>query len=103
MGKKFHGVDFAPVLPCLCRFRPFSIRSERSAVAFSDCFAFGLRALLRGFRFKALKRRFLGRLLSSWINTQLFFFRAFMGHLIRRFDFGRVCRPSIWAGGRPSL
>ena len=34
-------------------FRPFSIRSERSAVAFLACFAFGLRALVRGLRFKA--------------------------------------------------
>ena len=52
---------FAVLVP----FRPFSIRSERSAVAFLACFAFGLRALVRGFRFKALKRRFLGRLRLS--------------------------------------
>ena len=96
-------MDFAPVLPCLCRFRPFSIRSERSAVAFLACFAFGLRAFMHGLRFKPFICRFSGRSLSSWINTQLFFFRAFMGHLIRRFDFGRVCRPSIVAGVRPSL
>lgn len=52
-------------------FRPFSIRSERSAVAFLACFAFGLRAFVRGFRFRAFKRRFLGRFLSSWANTRL--------------------------------
>ena len=50
----FHGNCFTAFVS----FRPFSIRPERSAVAFLACFAFGLRALVRGLRFKALKRRF---------------------------------------------
>ena len=78
-------------------FRPFSIRSERSAVAFPAFFAFCLRALVRGLRFKALKRRFLARLLSSWINTQLFFFRSFTGLFwacLVLVPFGLAVRPS---------
>ena len=92
---------FAVLVP----FRPFSVRSERSAVAFLACFAFGLRALVRGLRFKALKRRFLGRSLSSWVNIQLFFFRAFTGLFWACLLLAsvRACRPAIVAGVRPSL
>lgn len=83
----------------LFRFRPFSVRSERSAVAFSWCFAFVLRALLRGFRFKLFICRFLGRLLSSWINTRLSFFRAFTGLFWGLFSFVvRSCLPSVHRG-----
>ena len=80
-------------------FRPFSIRSERSAVAFSWCFAFVLRALLRGLRFKVFICRFLGRLRLSWINTRLLFFRSFMGLFWGLFAFGfRSGRPSVHRG-----
>ena len=66
---------------------------------FRGVFAFGLRALLRGFRFKALKRRFLGRLLSSWVNARLFFFRAFTGLFWGLFAFGfRSGLPSVHRG-----
>ena len=86
---------FAVLVP----FRPFSIRSERSAVAFSWCFAFVLRALVRGLRFKAFICRFSGRLLSSWVNIQLFFFRAFTGLFWGLFGFDfRSGLPSVHRG-----
>ena len=54
----FHGVILGVCVDSV-RFR---YARSVPPLLFRRCFAFGLRALLRGFRFKAFKRRFLGRL-----------------------------------------
>lgn len=88
-----HGLrPFAVFVP----FRPFSVHC---APVFVVLFAFCLRALAHGFRFKALKLRFLWRCRSAWVNTRLLFFRAFTVLFCGLFGFrSRARLPAVRRG-----